>query len=224
MYGPAETAPIEEGYPLYRDPDASPYARDKILCEGMLTEAFEGRNFPVSILRPTFVYGPDNYNRRREFSYFARLLAGRKIIIPGTGRNLMHAVHVDDLVKAFIATPTLEATLGQAYNVGGPEAITLDAWIDAIGAAAGLTPRVVHATPTQYGALSAEARTFPYPWDRDVVYTIEKARRDMQWSPRYHMEDGLKMTFTWWKARGLDREAWDFSAEDEALQTLDGPS
>ena len=222
VYGPAETAPIEEDFPLFRGPDASEYARDKVLCEDMLMDAFEDRGFPVSVLRPPYVYGPDNYIQGREFSYFARLLAGRKIIIPGTGRNLVHAVHVDDLVDAFLAAPGIDAALGQAYTICGPDPITLVGWIDAIGTAAGLEPQVVHATPAQYSALPDEAQSFPYTWDRSIVYTSDKARRDMGWSPRYRMESGLKMTFEWWMAQGLDREEWDFSVEDQALQTLDG--
>lgn len=222
VYGPSETAPIEEDFPLFRGPDADRYTRDKVLCEDLLTDAFEGRGFPVSILRPTYVYGPDNYIRQREFSYFARLLAGRKIIIPGTGSNLVHAVHVDDLVEAFIATPNVEATLGQAYTICGPDAITLIGWIDTIGAAAGIAPQLVHATPAQYSALPTQAQSFPYIWDRNIVYANEKARRHMDWSPRYRMDDGLKMSFEWWKAQGMDREEWDFSAEDQALEILDG--
>ena len=224
VYAPAETVPIEEDFPLIRGPDASQYSRDKVLCEDLLTEAFEGRGFPVSILRPPYVYGPDNSLRHREFSYFARLSAGRKIIIPGTGRNLVHAVHVDDLVEAFVATPNVEVTRGQAYTICGPDAITLNGWIDAMGAAAGLAPKVVHAAPEQYSALHVEAQTFPYAWDGYTVYTSEKAQRHMEWSPRYRMGAGLKMTFEWWKAQGMDREEWDFSVEDRALEILDaGP-
>lgn len=44
----------------------------------------------------------------------------------------------------------------------------------------------------------------------------------MGWSPRYRMTDGLKMTFEWWKAQGMDREEWDFSIEDKALEIPDG--
>ena len=38
------------------------------------------------------------------------------------------------------------------------------------------------------------------------------------------MHDGLAMTYEWWKAQGMDREEWDFSVEDRALEILDaGP-
>ena len=89
VYADADTAPVEEDFPLFRGPEASQYARDKILCEDLLIDAFDQRGFPATILRPPYVYGPDNYIRQREFSYFARLSQGRMIIIPGSGTTFV---------------------------------------------------------------------------------------------------------------------------------------
>jgi dTDP-glucose 4,6-dehydratase len=221
VYAPSDTAPIVEGSPLFRGPDASQYARDKILCEDLLMDAFDDRGFPVTILRPPYVYGPDNYLHQREFSYFARLSQGRRIIVPGNGLNMVHSVHVDDLARAFAAAPLLEATMGQAYTICGPDAITLDGWITAIGDVMSIEPQIVHASLSQYHALSDEAQTFPYVYDDNLIYTNEKTRQTIDWSPRYHMNDGLEMTHQWWKSQPMSQEVWDFSAEDEALRTLD---
>ncbi|MCH7786267.1 MAG: NAD-dependent epimerase/dehydratase family protein, partial [Chloroflexi bacterium] len=117
VYGPNDTIPIEEDFPLHRSPDASQYARDKIECEDFLVEAFNQRGFPMTILRPPYVYGPDNYLKAREFSYFARLKQGRKIIIPGDGLTPVHPVHVDDLADAFAAVPGKSQTLGPTYTI-----------------------------------------------------------------------------------------------------------
>jgi dTDP-glucose 4,6-dehydratase len=212
VYAPSDTAPIVEDSPLFRGPDASQYARDKILCEDLLMDAFDDRGFPVTILRPPYVYGPDNYLHQREFSYFARLSQGRRIIVPGNGLNMVHSVHVDDLAKAFAAAPLLEATMGQAYTICGPDAITLDGWVAAIGNVASLS---------QYHALSSEAQTFPYAYDDNLIYTNEKARQTIDWSPNYHMSDGLEMTHQWWKSQTMSQEVWDFSVEDKALRALD---
>jgi len=221
VYAPSDTAPIVEDSPLFRGPDASQYARDKILCEDLLMDAFDDRGFPVTILRPPYVYGPDNYLHQREFSYFARLSQGHRIIVPGNGLNMVHAVHVDDLANAFAAAPLLEETMGQAYTICGPDAITLDGWVTAIGNVMSIEPEIVHASLSQYHSLSSEAQTFPYAYDDNLVYTNEKARQTIDWSPRYHMNDGLEMTYQWWQSQTMSREVWDFSADDEALRALD---
>ncbi|MCH7801083.1 MAG: SDR family oxidoreductase [Chloroflexi bacterium] len=220
VYAPSDTAPIVEDSPLFRGPDASQYARDKILCEDLLMDAVNDRGFPVTILRPPYVYGPDNYLHQREFSYFARLSQGRRIIVPGNGLNMVQAVHVDDLVDAFAAAPQVETTMGQTYTICGPDAITLDGWIAAIGRAMNVEPEIVHASTSQYLALPSDAQTFPYVWDDNLVYSNEKARRSIDWSPNYHMSDGLEMTYQWWSSQAMSSEVWDFSSEDRALEML----
>lgn len=220
VYAPSDTAPITEEAPLFRGPAASQYSRDKILCEDLLLDAFDQRGFPITILRPPYVYGPDNYISQREFSYFARLRQGRKIIIPGNGINMIHAVHVDDLAEAFAAAPLVEATMGGAYTICGPDAITPNGWVAAIGRAMGVEPEIVHVPGPRYAAMPAGAQVFPYMWDDNIIYANEKARRDIDWSPTYRMGDGLAMTYQWWKAQPATEEDWDFSAEDRALAEL----
>ena len=225
VYAPSETAPIDEGFPLHRGPDASQYARDKVACEDLLTEAFERRGFPATILRPPYVCGPDDYLRQREFSFFARLSQRRRIIIPGDGLTLFHSVHVDDLASAFAAVPGRPDTLGQAYTVAGRDAITANGYVEAIGEAMGVVPDVVHLQPKDYvdamrrQGLASDS-VFPFEWSVSRVYAIEKAKRDLGWAPTYSMAEGLAMTYRWWREKGLDREPWDFSHEDEMLETI----
>lgn len=215
VYGPNDTIPIEEDFPLHRSPDASQYARDKIECEDFLVEAFNQRGFPMTILRPPYVYGPDNYLKAREFSYFARLKQGRKIIIPGDGLTPFHPVHVDDLADAFAAVLGKSQTLGQTYTICSPDAITANGYVRAMAEIMGVSAEIVNMEPRDYDAL--DQQLYPFEWAVSRVYSTDKARRDLGWSPKFHMRDGLEMTYRWWLAEGLDKEVWDFSNEDEAL-------
>ena len=215
VYGPNDTIPIEEDFPLHRTPDASQYARDKIECEDFLVEAFNQRGFPMTILRPPYVYGPDNYLKAREFSYFARLKQGRKIIIPGDGLTPVHPVHVDDLADAFAAVPGKSQTLGQTYTICSPDAITANGYVRAMAEIMGVSADIVNMEPRDYDAL--DQQLYPFEWAVSRIYSTDKARRDLGWSPRFHMRDGLEMTYRWWLAEGMDKEVWDFSNEDEAL-------
>ena len=218
VYAPSDLGPIEEGFPLYRSPDASQYARDKVDCEDFLNEAYESRKFPMTILRPPYVYGPDNYIAEREFSFFARLTQSRKVIIPGDGLNLIHAVHVDDLADAFAAVPGRSHTLGQTYTIASPDVITTRGFVRVIGEVMGADVNLVHVEPREYEALGRAF--YPYEWAASQVYSIEKAKHGLEWSPRYHMRDGLEMTYRWWLKQGLDKEPWDFSDEDQALSRI----
>ena len=122
-------------------------------------------------------------------------------------------------MAAFAAAPEHRRTLGQAYSVCGPDAITANGFVQTIGDAMGATPAVVHVPSAEYRAAGHAGKpAFPYEWAASHVYSIEKARRDMGWAPKYRMADGLAMTYRWWLEQGLDKAPWDFSGEDELLE------
>lgn len=226
VYGPSGLRPVLEDFPLDRRPEASEYARDKILAEDLLLRTCNDKKFPVTILRPPYVYGPDNKLKQREFSYFARLEQGRTIIIPGDGHTLFHPVHVDDLAEAFVLAVGRRHAIGQIYTVCGPEAITINGYVETIGEVMGISPEAVRVESGTYEAmlghldLANEQAIFPFEWKESGIYSIEKAGRELEWSPSYSMRDGLEMTYRWWKEQGLDKEEWDFSPEDRALEYL----
>ena len=213
VYAPSDIAPILEDFPLHRGSEASGYARDKIICEELLMEAYGQRGFPVTIIRPPTVYGPDNSLTERESSFFARLTQRRKVILPGDGSVMFHAVHVDDLADAFVGAVGRSQALGQAYTGCGEEPISANDFVKAIGKAMGVTSEIVHVEPEQYEALTGKLalhegrQIYPREWTADAVYSNEKARRDLNWSPRYSMGEGLAMTYRWWLEEGLDKQS-----------------
>ncbi len=217
VYAASHTYPVTEDFQLDR---ASPrkYSIDKIACEDFLREARETRDFPVTFVRPPYVYGPDNYIAAREFSFFARLSQGREIIVPGDGLNLIHLVHVDDLAEAFLAAADRDGVVGEAYTIASPDLITTAGYVHIIADVMGVNADIVNVEPAKYEALGQEF--YPYEWKASQYYSTDKAHRDLGWTPRYHMRDGLEMTYRWWVESGLDKEPWDFSAEDAALSKL----
>ena len=59
------------------------YAKHKIDGEDAFLRRHRERGLPVSIVRPTHVYGPLN-TRDNETFFFDRLLRGRPIVVPGS--------------------------------------------------------------------------------------------------------------------------------------------
>ena len=226
VYDPTETSPIKEDYPLFRGPEADQYARDKITCEDMLMEAFNKRGFPATVIRPPYVYGPDDALPQRDYTYFAQLTQRRPIIIPGDGHSMIPFVHTDDLAAAFVAAVGRSNALGQAYNATGPEGITANALVRTFGEVMGVTPEIIHARPMDYDPLARELgdswdeQIFPYGWTMSEATSNDKAKRDLEWSPRYDMREGLAMTYRWWLEQGLDKEEMDFSLQDRALAVI----
>jgi UDP-glucose 4-epimerase len=78
-------------------------------------------------LRLTNVYGPRQlirHNRQGFIGWFIRLaLEGREIEIYGDGSQMRDFVYADDVSDAFLRAGASDATNGEAFNVGGTEAI-----------------------------------------------------------------------------------------------------
>ena len=75
------------------------YARNKIAGEDVLMRRWRERRLPVTIVRPTHVYGPLN-TRNNETFFFDRLVRNRPILVPGAGGWLRQFGHVEDLADA----------------------------------------------------------------------------------------------------------------------------
>lgn len=145
-----------------------------------------------TILRPTMIYGaPDDRNLAR----LLRLLRRVPVIpVPGGGDRLQQPVHVDDLAGAIVACLDRPATIGQAYDLAGPEPLTFREVIAAAGAAVGRRPRVVSVPlGPAVAALRTAERVLPDPRLRaeqlerlaeDKAFPIDAARRDLGFDPR----------------------------------------
>jgi hypothetical protein len=50
-----------------------------------------------------------------------------------------------------------------------------------------------------------------------MIFSIDKALADLDWSPRYGLEDGFRQSYEWFASGGRDRYEFDFRADDTAL-------
>lgn len=220
VYAPPERLPVLESDPTVEDRPGQRYAvtlldRDfkeyplgKLACEKYLLERWRRDRLPVTILRPVMVYGPHNASGDWELAQMARLLRGRAILVPGDGSRIMHFVHVEDLARGFVNALDTGASLGQTYNIAGPDAVSLSAYIRLVGRAVGVEPEIRYVP-------EGTTSSFPFIWNWSAIFDIGRARRDLGFEPR-SMEAGLEETYRWYLANDLDSRAWVFSAADPA--------
>ena len=95
------------------------------------------------VLRPFFVYGAGQ--RRMLVAGLAeRVLAGETVTIDGDPGLRVNPIHVSDAARAIVAAIAADAP-GAVVNVAGAETVTLTQLVTALGTAAGVKPRIVHA-------------------------------------------------------------------------------
>lgn len=90
----------------------SPYGQSKRDGE-LLLEARMDR-LPITILRPTSIFGPG----RGLAALLCRIAALPVVPLPGGGRAMIPFSHIDNLVGAVVATIGIPATVGRTFIVG----------------------------------------------------------------------------------------------------------
>ncbi|MGH7275657.1 MAG: NAD-dependent epimerase/dehydratase family protein [Candidatus Rokuibacteriota bacterium] len=190
------------------------YAKFKIAGEDAYMRRHRERGLPVTIVRPTHVYGPMN-TRNNETFFFDRLVRGRPILVPGAGGWLRQFGHVEDLADAMARLLGMPAAFGRAYNVTGEEAITQVGFVELIADVIKRPLTLVHVATPPGGKPVAFGQNLVY--DCHAVYTTTKIRAELGIRPRYTLAAGLAQTFEWYLRKGLDRRDIDFSVEDALL-------
>jgi nucleoside-diphosphate-sugar epimerase len=215
VYDHAQPIPFDEDTP--RNLYWGEYAKNKIAGEDALLRRHREAGLPVTIVRPTHVYGPLN-TRNNETFFFDRLVRGRPVLLPDAGRWLRQFGHVEDLADAMAAMLGVPAAFGRSYNVSGEEAITQAGFAELIADVI-KRPLTLVPAPTPAGGKPAPfGQNLVY--DCHAVYTTTRVRAELGIRPRYSLAAGLAQTFEWYLREGLDRRPIDFAGEDALLRTL----
>ena len=182
------------------------------------TEAYLAeRGLPFTSIRPTYIYGPQNYNDLEAW-FFDRIVRDRPILIPGHGQHLTQFGHVQDLAQAMAAVLSNANAVGQIYNVSGDRCVTFDGLARACAAAAGKSPdsvQLVHYDPKKFDF--GKRKAFPMR-TQHFFASVQKAQTELDWQPNYDLVAGLTDSFQndYLKA-GRDRAEIDFSTDEEIL-------
>ena len=185
------------------------------------TEAYLKQfGIPFTSIRPTYIYGPQNYNPLESW-FFDRVVRDRPICIPGNGMHLTQLGHVWDLAQAMTQVIGNEKAIGEIYNISGDRFVTFDGLARACAVAAGKSAddlKIVHYDPKKFDF--GKRKAFPMRVQHFFA-SVNKAQIELNWQPKYDLISGLKDS---WEndflATGADKLAVDFSVDDEILNEI----
>jgi NADH dehydrogenase len=101
-------------------PNTTAYSRSKRECERLVREQ---TGMQWTIIRPTLAY---NEHGGEEFRMFLDYLRKYPVVpFIGRGRSLKNPVHVDDLMRGFLAVVGNPVAYGKTYNFSGGEEISI---------------------------------------------------------------------------------------------------
>ena len=185
------------------------------------TESYlAAEGIPFTSIRPTYIYGPMNYNDLEAW-FFDRIVNDRPIPIPGNGMHITQLGHCADLAKAMAAVLGNSQAIGQIYNVSGDRFVTFDGLAKACAVAAGKSAedlRIVHYDPKKFDF--GKRKAFPMRVQHFFA-SVEKAKRELNWQPDFDLISGLTDAFqNDFLASGRHQKAADFSTDEEILQAV----
>jgi nucleoside-diphosphate-sugar epimerase len=134
---------VDETYPLA--PTGNEYGDSKLEAEGLCWDYGE-KGLPVTVVRPTIVYGP--FGRTWTVEMAAKLQSGKWGIFEGHGDGICNLLYVSDLVEGILLAARHPAAVGQAFNLSGPEPVTWNEYFSRFNAAMGL-PLLRRVEPTK---------------------------------------------------------------------------
>ena len=212
-----------------RNPFGMEYGILKRRCEKVLWDAYDEKQFPVSILRPVFVSGPGDPAGRDHF-WIERILDGRPLLVPGSGDNAFQQVFVDDVAAAFSLLLERPESVGKSYNITGAEVLSLNEYLAALAGLLEKRIEIVHVDQDQFDGMplsnNPRGDVFPYNTRRTAVFSIDAARSDLGYRPS-PFQQWMRSVIRWCTAPGRGHSlGYDRRGEEvklaEALAHRDG--
>jgi dihydroflavonol-4-reductase len=210
----AAAGPSEVGRSLTEKDDSNPvswYGESKLESE---MEVLKYANaFPVTILRPSAVYGPGD----RDIYLIFRMIRRGCLFSPGRFNRYFNLIHVDDLNDALIKAGELDTPSGEIFYISHPEIHTWEAVGRVI--AEELGTRYHQVSLPQWLALAAglAGTIWSLLSGRTVALNIQKVRELLQpswtcdmskahdvlgFNPVIDLRTGVRKTIHWYRQQG----------------------
>jgi len=186
-YGTSAILPYTEDMPLKGE---HPYDVSKS-CTDLIAQSYASTyRLPVCIARMGNIYGPGDLNFNRIVpGTIKSLIKGKRPQIRSDGKPIREYFFVEDAVDAYLTLAEnmeKEKIHGEAFNFSSGEKICVS--------------DLVRQIITLYGSdIEPEILNVSRNEIQDQYLSIEKAKKDLGWSPRYSVDSGLRLTIPWYK-------------------------
>ena len=172
------------------------------------------KGLSANIIRPAAIYGPGDPQR---FGILFRLVKQGRFLMFGSGKTFYHPLYVDNLTEALLRAAASDRGNGEAYLIADDNYWSLNDLVRRVAESMELPVKIVHLPfwPIWAASWACEWVCRPikvappiFPrrinWFRqDRAFSIEKARRELGYSPRISLDEGLARTAKWYRATNV---------------------
>jgi nucleoside-diphosphate-sugar epimerase len=180
------------------------YGCSKAAIEAWLMGEARRGDLPATVLHPGHIVGPGwpplNPAGHINPRVFEDLAYGRELCLPNLGMETVHHVHAADAARAFLrAMEHWSAAVGESFHVVSPAALTLRGYAESMAAWFG-QPARLQFLPWEEWRGRVPQEEADATWDHiahSPNASIEKARRLLEYTPRYSSLDAVREAVTW---------------------------
>lgn len=185
-YGTAQFTPITEQHPALGQ---SPYSATKIGADKIAESYFRAFDLPVAVLRPFNTFGPRQSLRAVIPTIITQALT-QPVIKLGSLAPTRDLTFVLDTVNGFIRCAESDKTVGEEINIGTGKEVSIG----------DLAKKILDILKIKKEIIIDQQRIRP---EKSEVYQLvcdfQKAKKLMNWTPQYNLEQGLSITIDWIK-------------------------
>lgn len=208
VYGLNSAPLIDESAPT--PPVGQLYPDSKIAAETLVAAA-QADGLPTTVIRPASTYGP----RGSAWSIgpVEQIKAGRLVLL-GEDRGLVNPGYIDNVVDGVLLALRSPAAVGETFNLCDGTAITYREFYGRYAAMLGRERLPVYPAWLARGAVSPPGRWLrrllgrpvPGPWSyhfrfNPSRFSIAKAQRLLGYAPAIDLDEGMRRTEQWLRAR-----------------------
>ena len=167
---------------------STPYGISHLTSDLTLLAYYKLNKFPVVILRFSNFYGPHQQLYRIIPKTLYSIFSNKKFLLHGGGKSIRSFIFIDDFCNG-IYKSMIKGKSGEIYNFTNREFVSI-AW---------LVKKVCTLTSKNFNKLVKITKDRP---SKDYAYKMNpaKAEKELNWKPKYTIEEGLKKTIQWYKA------------------------
>lgn len=195
--------PFNEEMPCGRNSVWGDYGLGKLQAEEYILQNVKN----PYILRPPYLYGKYE-NLYRSAYVFDCAEQGVPVYVPGDGSMPLQFFDVEDMCR-FIGIILQDQPQERIFNVGNPDAVSVNEWVRLCFKAAGKTAEIKYAPKEHFARLY-----FPF---YEYGYTLDVSRQMGLMTDVKPMEQGLKEEYEWYKRnkdKVLKRDYYNYAREN----------
>ena len=175
---------------------SSPYSASKAASDHLVRAYARTYGLPATITNCSNNYGPYQFPEKLIPLIILNAIQGKPLPVYGDGLQVRDWLYVEDHCEAILRVLQLGKT-GETYNIGGGNQPTN---IEIVKSICSLLDELHPQSPTiPHEKLITYVADRP-GHDRRYAMDITKIRRDVGWSPRHTLTDGLRKTVQWYLA------------------------